>query len=156
MSFEYPDRVQLIGSAFTNTYQWYPATGLSCTNCLFPFAQPLEPTYYVLEVVSDEGCVGRDSVLVTPYFPIWVPNTVTADNDGVNDVFRAIGQDIKGFHILIFNRWGELIFESRDIDEPWVPGLNGYYVQDGTYQWIIEYDSIDRRKRLVGHVNVLR
>jgi gliding motility-associated-like protein len=156
MSFEYPDRVQLIGSAFTNTYQWYPATGLSCTNCLFPFAQPLEPTYYVLEVISDEGCIGRDSVLVTPYFPIWVPNTVTADNDGINDVFRAVGQDIKGFHLMIFNRWGDLIFESRDIDEPWVPGLNGYYVQDGTYQWIIEYDSIDRRKRLVGHVNVLR
>ncbi|MFN9972999.1 MAG: gliding motility-associated C-terminal domain-containing protein, partial [Phycisphaerae bacterium] len=72
-------------------------------------------------------------MLVKPYYPIWVPNTITPNNDGINDTFYAAGVNIEGFHLKIFDRWGALVFESTDPEETWNGGTDGYYVQNGTY-----------------------
>lgn len=156
VSFEIPGSIQLVGDPGGLPFEWSPANGLSCTDCLYPYANPDEPTYYTIRVIDALGCVGSDSVLVTPYFPLYAPNTITPNNDGLNDVFYIEGENIPGYHLEIYNRWGDKIFESDDREQPWVPQINGYYVQDGTYIWVLEFDSIDRRKQLVGHVNVLR
>lgn len=155
--YEAPGVTELLGNAFGNEFEWSPPVNISCTDCLFPAVSPPDPKYYYLFVTNPlDGCTNKDSVLVTPFYPIYIPNTVTPNNDGINDVFFVYGENIIGFNLKIFNRWGDLIFESEDPKEPWVPGLNGYFVQDGVYQWIVEYETIERRKRLVGHVNVLR
>jgi gliding motility-associated-like protein len=57
---------------------------------------------------------------------------------------------------VIYDRWGLKVFESDDIDKVWDGGINGYYVQNDTYVWVIEFDSRERRTHLEGHVNVLR
>ena len=156
-NYEAPGAIDLLGNAFGFEYEWWPPEYLTCTDCIYPIASPPDPTYYFLTVTNPlDGCTNVDSVLVTPYYPLYIPNTVTPNNDGINDVFIVYGENITGFNLKIFNRWGDLIFESQDPKEPWVPGLNGYLVQDGVYQWIVEYETIERRKRLVGHVNVLR
>ena len=112
--------------------------------------------YYLL-VTDGFGCIAKDSVFVKPYFPIWVPNTITPNNDGINDVFRAYGDNIEGFSMKIFDRWGVKIFESTDIEDVWLGGVSEmYYVQNDTYVWVIEYDTRERREKLVGHVNVIR
>jgi gliding motility-associated-like protein len=95
----------------------------------------------------------------------YVPNTFTPDLDDYNPVFKPIftsGFDPYDYTLLIFNRWGEIIFESHNTDIGW----DGSYganreiemVQDGTYTWKIEFKvtSTDERKMVVGHVNVLR
>ncbi|MFN8699351.1 MAG: gliding motility-associated C-terminal domain-containing protein [Flavobacteriales bacterium] len=154
--FEFPGSVYLFGNTFGLGHQWSPADHLSCTDCPYPVADPPTATWYYLSAVDHNGCVGIDSVFVKPYYPIWVPNTITPNNDGINDVFYATGVTIEGYHLQIFDRWGNLVFESRNPGEVWNGGIEDHYVQNDTYIWTIEYDSIDRRERLVGHVNVIR
>lgn len=155
--FDYPGSAQLFGNAFGLNYYWWPSEGLSCTDCPYPVASPQSPTVYYLFVTDGFGCSAKDSVFVKPYFPIWVPNTITPNNDGINDVFRAYGENIEGFSMKIFDRWGVKIFESSDIEDVWLGGVSElYYVQNDTYVWVIEYDTLERREKLVGHVNVIR
>ncbi len=155
-SFEAPGQAQLMGNPFEQHFFWTPNTALSCDTCTHPFVSPTVPTYYTLHVIDNNGCTSKDSALVRPFYPLYVPNTVTPNNDGLNDVFLAVGPPVDGFLLKIFNRWGDKIFETTDQTEPWIPGINNHYVQDGVYTWIIEFESIERRKQLVGHVTVLR
>ncbi len=155
--YEYPGSAYLLGNAYGLEFFWWPAEGLSCTDCIYPIATPQEETWYHLSIIDSDGCVSDDSVFVKPYFPIYVPNTITPNSDGINDFFRAYGVNIEGFHLRIFDRWGVKIFESHDINEAWTGGVSKeYYVQNDVYSWVIEYDSIDRREKLVGHVTVAR
>jgi len=153
---EFTDAAQLYGNSFGLDYNWSPPDGLSCIDCPYPMATPEGNSWYYLEVTDHNGCSNIDSVWVEIFFPIYIPNTITPNGDGINDYFRAYGDNIKGFHMQIFDRWGFLVFESYDIDEVWDGGIDGYYVQNDSYVWIVSFDSIDRRKELVGHVNVVR
>lgn len=154
--YEAPGSVMLMGSAYGHTFSWSPDINISCLTCPNPIVSPVDSTVYYLEVVDENGCRNRDAVSVVPIYPLYVPNTVTPNGDGINDMFRVEGVSIRGFRLTIFNRWGDLIFESFDPEQPWIPGVNGYFVQDGVYTWVLEYESIERRKQVVGHVTVLR
>ncbi len=156
--FTYPGTAQLLGNAMGFPFYWWPSEGLSCTDCIYPEASPQLETWYHLAVLDDNGCVSDDSVLVVPYFPVWVPNVFTPNQDGINDVFKAEGVNIRGFHLTIFDRWGVLVFESFQLDEPWTGSFRGgeYFVPDDVYDWVIEYDSIDRREQIRGHVTLVR
>ena len=91
----------------------------------------------------------------------WVPNTFTPDNDEFNQYFYPVitdGIDITDFTFLIFNRWGEIIWESHDTTAGW----NGYYkgkkCQDGVYIWkmVFGISGSDKRIDTYGHLNLLR
>jgi gliding motility-associated-like protein len=93
----------------------------------------------------------------------YIPNTFTPDGDEVNQTFLPIfssGIDIYEFTLLIFNRWGALIFESHDASKGWNGryGNEGDLVQDDTYVWKILYKEKNSQQRHVevGHVNVLK
>ncbi|MFZ4784261.1 MAG: gliding motility-associated C-terminal domain-containing protein [Flavobacteriales bacterium] len=154
--FDAPGVVQLMGNNFGLDYYWNDSEDLSCTDCIYPYAWPDEPTYFYLTVTDGLGCTATDSVFVKPYFPVYIPNTITPNNDGINDVFRVYGENLENFNLKIFNRWGELIFETTDPEQVWVPGIDGYYVQDGVYIWTVSYESLERKTERIGHVNVLR
>lgn len=154
--FDYPGNTQLFGNTFGLEYNWFPSTGLSCTDCAYPTAIPSSPTWYFLTTTNSTGCVGIDSVYVRPYFPIYVPNAVTPNGDGLNDVFLVVGENLTGFHLQIFDRWGLLIFESNNPNEPWLGGYKGYFVPNDVYTWKLSFDSLERRQELIGHVTVIR
>jgi gliding motility-associated-like protein len=95
----------------------------------------------------------------------YVPNTFTPDNDDYNQTFLPVftsGYDPYDFSLLIFNRWGEIIFESHDAKKGWDGsyGNNGEveFVQDGTYSWKLEFKTslLDDHKVYLGHVNIIR
>jgi gliding motility-associated-like protein len=95
----------------------------------------------------------------------YVPNTFTPDNDNYNQTFQPVftsGFDPYDYTLLIFNRWGEIVFESHDATVGWDGsyGSNGEIemVQDGTYTWKIEFktNKNDERKMVIGHVNILK
>jgi gliding motility-associated-like protein len=154
--FDYPGNTTLFGNTFGLNYNWSPSTGLSCTDCAYPEATPSEPTWYYLSTTNNTGCVGIDSVYVRPYFPVYVPNTVTPNGDGLNDVFLVVGENLTGFHLQIFDRWGIMIFETKNPNEPWLAGYKGYFVPNDVYTWKLSFDSIERRQELIGHVTVIR
>ena len=92
---------------------------------------------------------------------IYIPNTFTPDGNEHNQVFLPVftsGFDPYDYELLIFNRWGNLIFESHDHKQPWDGTFNNAYAQDGTYSWIIRYGDIetDKKTEIKGFVTILK
>lgn len=90
-----------------------------------------------LTVFSPEGCKKSVTREFTALGDLFVPNTFTPDNDGVNDVFFVVGHDLRYFELTIFNRYGEVVFKSYDIDEPWDGSYQGggHFVPNGVYTY---------------------
>jgi gliding motility-associated-like protein len=118
-----------------------------------------------LIATSSLGCVDTayGFIQVQAELLYYVPNSFTPDKDDYNEIFKPIftsGFDPYDYTLLIYNRWGEIIFESHNAEIGWegTYGVNGEIVQDGTYTWTIEFKrSInDAHKQIQGHVNVLR
>lgn len=92
---------------------------------------------------------------------VYIPNTFTPDGDQFNQVFQPVftsGFDPFDYTLLIFNRWGERVFESHNAAAGWDGMYGGKPCQSGTYTWQIEVKTTlsDERKRFTGHVNLLR
>ncbi|MCC6600917.1 MAG: choice-of-anchor L domain-containing protein [Crocinitomicaceae bacterium] len=105
------------------------------------------------------GC--PDSVTKSFYPPgdIYVPNTFTPNGDGINDFFFAQGHDIDSFRISIFNRWGDTVFHSENLNVPWNGSYrdSGYFVPDGIYNYlIVARDHLGNVIEKKGFVQILR
>ena len=107
---------------------------------------------------SDELCM---QVLIEDEFAIYVPNAFTPDGDNLNQEFLPrfpVSSEITLFEFAIFNRWGEMIFESHDPESGW----NGTYAervsQDGVYTWklTVKDGKTNKLYDLIGHVSLLR
>jgi gliding motility-associated-like protein len=88
---------------------------------------------------------------------LYVPNAFTPNYNGLNDVFLVKSTNIEKFHIVIFNRWGNLLFETNDINVGWDGKYNGILVPEGVYVYSIEAigeDKVPYRK--LGSLTVLR
>lgn len=116
-------------------------------------------TYWVQ--VSDDKCISSDTIVVnkggsvTMYFP----NTFTPDGDGLNDIFTGYGEDIKMFNMKIFNRWGQMIFETDDFSEAWDGTFEKHPVQSDVYVWVANFKtscSGEKIQHKIGSVFVLR
>ncbi len=139
------------------TYTWSPSEYLNCVNCQTVVASPPITFAYRVDFVDENGCTASDSVRIFFDPIIYVPNTFTPNGDGENDYFFPVGGNIREFTMLIFNRWGELIYEFDSFEDQWDGTYFGNPVQDGTYVWKIKYtDLYGNREVLVGHVNLLR
>jgi gliding motility-associated-like protein len=115
----------------------------------------------ILTVENSMGC--RDStmreVIVKDNFVIWIPNAFTPDGDGFNDYFgpKGVGIDPDGFEFYVYNRWGELIFFTTDINQTWDGKVNNRVVQQDVYPWLIIVKDINEKvHKLDGHVNVVK
>lgn len=114
---------------------------------------------------NDFGCTDstcRDVLLFTT-LNVFIPNAFTPDFDGVNDGFKPviIGYAPDSYHLMIYNRWGELIFESFDPNEYWFGSAlqaGDYFAPDGVYEWFFEVadDFSGEIKQFQGHVSLLR
>lgn len=152
------DVVQLSATSTTGgAFIWEPAEFLSCVVCVSPVANPNQEYTYTVSYTDENGCSDTDTVNIY-YDPIiYVPNTFTPDGNTYNNTFFAKGGNISEFNIRIFNRWGELVFESNDINIGWDGTYEGLLCQDGTYVWKINIVGIaGQLEELVGHVNLLR
>jgi gliding motility-associated-like protein len=116
----------------------------------------------VLEVQNVFGCYDfiHKLIYVEPEFHIYIPNTFTPNDDNVNDVFfpKGIGISEDDYRMLIFDRWGELIFESREFKRGWDgTGRDGKRVKQDVYVYKIYVKDIKGKKHeFVGHVNCIR
>jgi gliding motility-associated-like protein len=127
-----------------------------------------EPDQYTITlIVSNNNGLCSDiaeaTIIINDIILFYVPNIFTPDNDDYNEIFKPIftsGFDPLNYHLMIFNRWGELIFESYNASIGW----DGTYttedklVQDGVYVWKIEFKETmsDKRHTEQGHVTLLK
>lgn len=97
-------------------------------------------------------------VQVLPEYRFYVPNTFTPNADGLNDIFTPSIMGVEEYRLLIFNRWGELMFESKDLKDGWDGRYKGDPCQQDVYVWKIEFRNAEseQRERYIGHVNLIR
>ncbi|MFZ1688592.1 MAG: gliding motility-associated C-terminal domain-containing protein [Flavobacteriales bacterium] len=157
VEIDFGDATQLHGVG-EGVVLWSPGTELlGCTDCLEPLASPETTTLYTIELTDTNGCKANDQVLVVVDGSLYVPNTFTPDGDGVNDVFFALGEEVKDFELLVFNRWGEQIWKGDDLRSTWNGTYSGVQSPIDTYVWKIQYSEVSGEKhRLIGHVNLVR
>ncbi len=120
------------------------------------------PGLYTVTVTNQVGCSTTASVQVLEACPprVYVPNSFTPNGDGKNDLYTVYGEHLANFHMFIFNRWGEIIFESQDRHVVWDGVYKGAPMPIGVYPWIITYtgDSEEYQEsyRMEGSVTVVR
>ena len=128
------------------TYSWSPPIWLSCYTCQNPIATPQTSTWYYVTVKNAGGCERIDSVYieVDPTTNIYVPNIFSPNDDNNNDVYLISGKGIDQFNLAIFNRWGQLLFESTDIEQGWDGTKEGTPLGQGVFVYklnVIFYDG---------------
>ena len=154
----YGDQIQL--NAYSNqmgSFIWSPAEYLSCIHCDSPIATPDQEITYKVTFTDLNGCQSDEFINIYYDAVIYVPNTFTPDNNGLNETFQVSGGNIEEMECLIFNRWGELIHTMTDASQSWDGTYNGKKCQDGTYIWKLTYtDFVKKQYQLSGHVNIIR
>lgn len=125
-------------------YKWYKGSEQISTQQTI-VVTPRETTTYVAYITLCDGQEFSDSVtvIVIPY----IPTAFTPNGDGLNDLFRIVGlppDNITEFHMQLFNRWGEVVFSTRDIEEGWNGTLKGNDCPAGLYVWAIYYRENNR------------
>jgi gliding motility-associated-like protein len=122
-------------------------------------------TYNVNLIVYNEyACsdTALNQILVNPSLTVFVPNTFTPNGDEINHLFYPVfsGSDIdrKNYSFLIYNRWGEVVFQTANIQDAWDGLHEGKPCMQGTYSWEIAYveSSSKSIRRIYGHVNLVR
>ena len=114
-----------------------------------------------LEVTNEFGCSDKDivAVKIEPEFMLHAPNTFTPNGDGINETFIPEGIGLENnFEMFIYDRWGDLIFESKGIKSEWDGTANdGRTAQEDVYVWIVfATDHNEARHQYVGHVTLVR
>jgi gliding motility-associated-like protein len=153
----YPgEEVQLIAKA-NMACTWYPDYGLSCTNCDAPIASPEEQMVYYCYVINEFGCGNTDSITVDVVPSFYIPNTFTPNGDDLNEFFRPVFSGYVELNMMIFDRWGALIYSTNMVDGAWDGRYKGKPAEIGAYVYKIE--ARDYKHRLLektGHVILLR
>ncbi len=118
-------------------FNWGPSPGLSCIDCPNPVVTPYTSSDYIVTVSEQKAtatCYGTAtlSVVVNPFTPVFVPSAFSPNGDGNNDVFKIYGDNISAVSMRVFNRWGELVFETTNSLAGW----------DGTYKGQLQEPNV--------------
>ena len=139
-----PDQILPYNSMFTLTatygsnifsYDWLPADSLTCSTCPIASGTALQSQQYVINVISDSGCVSKDIINIfieCKYANLLMPTAFTPNRDGKNDIFYPLTRGIKTVKkFIVYNRYGQQVFEKADF----LPNtrLNGW---DGKFKGI--------------------
>ncbi len=141
-------------------YVWSPATDLSCTDCLSPLATPTAPTTYTLRAISESGCSETATISVNveePVLEALFPSAFSPNNDNVNDFFGLVGSNVAGVELNIFNRWGDKVFTTTNLNESWDGNYNGELSPVGMYYYWARVTFDDETDKLVkGYMMLIR
>ena len=157
------EKVTLKGSSGGGySYKWTPEESVQSPASQQTLAKPLETTLYYF-FVSDGICTKHDSVLVK-VFPfvcddpsIFVPNAFSPNGDGNNDVLIVRGKMIKEMTFRIFDRWGELIFETHERGAGWDGTFKGKKMDPDVYDYYLKVTCIDDIESIVkGNITLLK
>jgi gliding motility-associated-like protein len=142
------------------SYQWTFGDGHSSTIVHPNNTYDVPGTYYITLIATNEiGCkdtVTKPITILEEYW-VYVPNTFTPDENRFNNTFSVSTINVKELTVMIFNRWGERIYTSDQVNFEWDGTYQGLPVPDGTYTYKIKYVTTSLvADTITGHVNVLR
>ena len=156
------DRIQkfYVDYHIGSTYNWSVSSGyiLSQSNNRVTVIFPDSNTIYSINVIeyNENGCPGFIQKVLIESLPcqtIWIPNSFTPDYDGLNDIFKVVGDvDKKDFSLQIYNRWGQILFNTNNPEQGWDGKFNNSMSLDDVYvykvicrinkRYFIKYGSV--------------
>ncbi|MDX1476588.1 MAG: gliding motility-associated C-terminal domain-containing protein [Saprospiraceae bacterium] len=167
-TIELGDSVQLFVDANFDivAIEWEPGTGLSCTDCVDPWASPKDDQVYMVTAWDENGCSAQAIVVINVRKDrnIYIPNVFSPNGDGINDFFTAYGgEQVKEIvELELFDRWGELVFRTEHIpiSEPEL-GWDGFFRNDimnpAVFVYVIKICWVDGYEGIfAGDVTLIR
>lgn len=135
----------LLTGSIGNSFSWSPDNSSLPANPSSWKVSPDSTTQYVFTTENNGNCARTAKVTVVVLTgpcqggELFVPNTFTPNRDGKNDVFRPRGFGISNILFRVYNRWGEMVFESKDINQGWDGTFKGKAADPGVFSWYLEY-----------------
>lgn len=129
------------------TIFWNSSSTLSCTACPDPVASPLATTTYTATNYLSDGCQVTDqfTVVVLKDAVVMMPNAFTPNGDGLNDYFGPIGKVPEGYKLLLYNRNGEVVFQSSSINQRWDGKHHGKLQPASVFIYLIDYKDLQNK-----------
>jgi gliding motility-associated-like protein len=120
-----------------------------------------EGTYHVCLKVDMNRCIGEycTDVLINPGWSFYIPNAFTPDSYGPNSIFNGKGENISSYSLMIFNRWGNLVFESNNLYNGWNGKVNNSaeIAQQDVYVYKVSFkDGLNKQHEYIGSVTLLK
>ena len=154
---------QSTGNPVTWSWNFGGLDSSSLQNPTYFFPNDNPGCYDVVLIANNAAnCPGADTmrVCIDPDYEVFFPNAFTPNADGINDGFIGVGVGIKDYEMWVFDRWGNLIYYTNDINKPWdgkVQGKSGEIVQEDVYVWKARVtDVFDKQHKFIGHVTVIK
>ncbi len=165
--FETTIGMQDVSSGNVVTWDWFSPFSSPSTsnddNPTFVFDEGVTGTYPITLTISTlEGCVDTVTKILTVNSDIlfFAPNSFTPDGDEFNQTWRwsVQGIDVQDFELYIFNRWGEIVWETHDPNSEWDGTYKGEVIKPGTYTWRSRVKDMnsDGKREFSGHINIIR
>jgi len=134
------------------------SSGINC-NDVHTYTSP--GTYLIMQVVVNaNGCydTAYSTVLIRPEFAFWIPNAFTPNGNGLNDVFKPVIKGVSNYKFLIFDRWGEKLFETNNINVGWDGTYKGKLCTNDVYVYKVSFmdDETYTDKQYIGNVTLVR
>ncbi len=133
----------------TLTVSWSPATGLSNPTSFNPVATPDHTTTYTVTITDANGCSRSASVTIYVISnkcrteDVFVPNTFTPNSDGHNDVLYVRSSVVQELYFAVYNRWGEMVFETNDITKGWDGTYKGMLADPAVFAWYLRAKCVN-------------
>lgn len=150
-------------NAVSYTWDFGDNTTSTVTNPTHVYDEVTGTYTIVLTATSANGCIDETSqtIQIKDQLLFFVPNAFTPDGDQHNNAFQPVftsGFDAQNFAMYIYNRWGEIIFESHNTEVGWDGTYKGELVKEGIYQWVMEVKDPDSDNKFdfQGHVFLVR
>jgi gliding motility-associated-like protein len=144
-------------------YTWVIPTNLSCTMCPDPIANPQRSILYQVTAINKDGCKGVADVSVIVVLPkcneedVYLPNIFSPNGDGENDILRIRSNFLESVEMYVYDRWGEKVFETKDIQKWWDGTFKGSSVPADVYGYYFVATCTDGQKYAQkGNVTLLR
>ncbi|MES2513128.1 MAG: choice-of-anchor L domain-containing protein [Bacteroidota bacterium] len=144
------------------SYSWSPNINgtIACVTCSSTVVQPTLTTHYIVVASNSPYCKVQDTVTVTVDIncgDFFVPNVFSPNDDGLNDMINVHGRCISTFNLMIFNRWGEKVFETTTQDNSWDGTFRGKRLDTGVFVYKADGVSIDGQTfSFKGNITLIR
>lgn len=124
----------------------------------------LIPGFYTVTITDAKSCTSNESTIIYAATNecysdhIYVPNIFSPNNDGVNDILHIDGKNIESFIFLVYNRWGQKVFENDDIDKGWDGTYKGKNLPEDVYSYvlIVKFQNSQRQQKYSGTITLVR
>ena len=140
-------------------YAWQPAYGLSCSTCSPIMVSPGATTIYTVIATDTNNCLIQASIKVNVNIPTqtFIPNAFSPNGDGHNDVFMVYAEGVYRINLKVFDRWGEVVFESEDQNQGWDGRYRGKPENSGVFVYEVQITYLTgSTQNFSGSVTLLR